>query len=674
MKNSSKKSQNTKSKSPTSKPFPTTQSTFDQSGSHSIDLDKCNSAINPLPLSSPMNASLMMASHVNQNKKIQQIDIVDFEFRPKKVNIEANTLVRWTIGENKAPHESGIYSSNTRNFVLVIDALEVESDLLVKGQSFEHCFTAAGIYEIGCSNYPRMKGKVEVCEEGKVNDPEMLQDMELQRRGLYKTSKQFEENFENQFSNKLSVQTAEKKKVKGIHPMVEHFPSYNPHDLQALINELHAQDLSQSKSTYREQQLQQLEKDEKEKPEKAPNLSNQFCLSDVKVNFLDSAGSFPEGGYEEYSSYSDYEYDKVSEFDLSNILKGRKISSPLSLPPVSIFEEQKVGESSNYMPQVINVFSVETGLKEEIEIEIEKERKEEVLGQSEGKIENNSEERVSDKSETKEIWQGKESVEKKGQENQENQLEKENVEEKKKKKKSKTKNKKKKKSGNIEEQGGNQHKQDIGSSLENKKDAVQTKSIEEMKDNVIVKEVQVKAKETVIEKQNDKINANQKEQVKSIVKEKSLGNVMRNGQDYNDGRDKKNKNKTEETTRRLKNTEQSKLRTEYVPKAVQSVDKGYKDKAKVVAVDKPQTPVVIEEKVELKSTQVEEKKFDKQISKSDEFFVFIKKNISEYINNNKRNSRNHKKYKVTRQEEPSSEELERVAMLKAFLLNSTLFF
>jgi len=197
----------------------------------------------PLPLSSPINALLPPVFQTHEST-LCEILISDFEFRPKHARARINSKVQWTIGENKTSHHSGIYSSENRNFVIGIPDLEEESDLLSRGQTFEFSFPKIGVFDVICSNYPRMQGKVEVYADDEDNTFKKVQH-EMKARGLLLSGKQLDEKFFGQNNTKPILASPPPKKIQEKYPSspyknLEEAHSEEDTNVQELLQELNA--------------------------------------------------------------------------------------------------------------------------------------------------------------------------------------------------------------------------------------------------------------------------------------------------------------------------------------------------------------------------------------------------------------------------------------------------
>jgi len=97
----------------------------------------------------------MMGGGVNPEEEPQvagvtAIDIEDFAFGPPNVRVTAGTTVTWTNRDSVG------------HTVTSEDGDELDSELLGKGESYEHTFTQPGTYAYYCKPHPYMKGLVTV--------------------------------------------------------------------------------------------------------------------------------------------------------------------------------------------------------------------------------------------------------------------------------------------------------------------------------------------------------------------------------------------------------------------------------------------------------------------------------------------------------------------------------
>ena len=121
-------------------------------------------------LSSSEYSSTSSSKESHGDNQAFEIQLKNFEFIPSNTKIKTNTLVKWIIAENISNHDSGIYDQANRKFVILINDLDVESDLLSENESFEYTFLIPGIYEMTCCNYKRVKGIIHVTDDFDKND------------------------------------------------------------------------------------------------------------------------------------------------------------------------------------------------------------------------------------------------------------------------------------------------------------------------------------------------------------------------------------------------------------------------------------------------------------------------------------------------------------------------
>ena len=77
-----------------------------------------------------------------------EIAISNFAFSQATLNIKAGEKVTWT-NQDSSPHTIISDSGN-----------EISSTSLSKGNSYEHAFSTAGIYNYHCGIHPNMKAKI----------------------------------------------------------------------------------------------------------------------------------------------------------------------------------------------------------------------------------------------------------------------------------------------------------------------------------------------------------------------------------------------------------------------------------------------------------------------------------------------------------------------------------
>ncbi len=84
---------------------------------------------------------------VSSNGKFVDVDIQNFAFNPKSVEISAGDAVRWT-NMDSADH--------------TVEGTIFTSGIISKGQNYKFQFTEPGVYNYECSIHPNMKGTVTV--------------------------------------------------------------------------------------------------------------------------------------------------------------------------------------------------------------------------------------------------------------------------------------------------------------------------------------------------------------------------------------------------------------------------------------------------------------------------------------------------------------------------------
>jgi hypothetical protein len=168
----------------------TTKTYVPKNSSKDLALSNSKSRDTNTPLQAISSESSSKTSSTSSNSKekdliIKEVLLADFKFSPKTLRIKTDTTVKWIIGENKNSHESGIYTMTTRSFVIRINDIDVESELLHKGESFVYTFDKAGTYEIECANYTRIKGVIEVYEDEAESMMSKLQENYRERVNLF---------------------------------------------------------------------------------------------------------------------------------------------------------------------------------------------------------------------------------------------------------------------------------------------------------------------------------------------------------------------------------------------------------------------------------------------------------------------------------------------------------
>lgn len=89
---------------------------------------------------------------VDNNLTNYSVNISNFAFEPKELNITVNSLVTWT-------------NNDTARHDIISDAgavSEIKSSLLNKGEMFTYNFTKAGDYPYHCGAHPSMVGIIHV--------------------------------------------------------------------------------------------------------------------------------------------------------------------------------------------------------------------------------------------------------------------------------------------------------------------------------------------------------------------------------------------------------------------------------------------------------------------------------------------------------------------------------
>lgn len=167
-------------------------------------------------------------------EQIKVVQLRNFEFDPRSLKVVCNTTVRWIIAENSASHESGIYSSKERFFILNICDLDIETDPLYHGGMFEYQFTTPGSFEITCANYMRVKGLIHVVSE--FDDKYYKIQSNFKDRFLFTTQRDYEDLLKGRESTKLKVNTnntdSDEDYLNNRRAMLD----IEPENLKALIN------------------------------------------------------------------------------------------------------------------------------------------------------------------------------------------------------------------------------------------------------------------------------------------------------------------------------------------------------------------------------------------------------------------------------------------------------
>jgi tyrosinase len=78
------------------------------------------------------------------------VDIRDFAYKPRRIDVPVGTEVTWTNRD---------YTAHT---VTADDGISFDSGPLSTGQTFRHTFTTAGVFDYHCAIHPDMRGKVVV--------------------------------------------------------------------------------------------------------------------------------------------------------------------------------------------------------------------------------------------------------------------------------------------------------------------------------------------------------------------------------------------------------------------------------------------------------------------------------------------------------------------------------
>lgn len=93
--------------------------------------------------------TITQTSQNNENLGIKQdISITGFAFNPKSITIPKGATVIWT---NLDSAEHTIISDNGN---------EINSNPILKSETFAHTFNTKGTYDYHCGIHPSMKGKI----------------------------------------------------------------------------------------------------------------------------------------------------------------------------------------------------------------------------------------------------------------------------------------------------------------------------------------------------------------------------------------------------------------------------------------------------------------------------------------------------------------------------------
>lgn len=94
-------------------------------------------------------AQAKMALQGTPTTGVTQIDLTNFAFTSPNIQIAVGTTITWTN------HDSTAHN-------VTFDQDGIASGILNQGQSFNHTFTAAGVYTYRCTFHPEMLGKITV--------------------------------------------------------------------------------------------------------------------------------------------------------------------------------------------------------------------------------------------------------------------------------------------------------------------------------------------------------------------------------------------------------------------------------------------------------------------------------------------------------------------------------
>lgn len=82
----------------------------------------------------------------------QVVEIRDYQFWPKTLQIKVGDTVRWVNREKRTSHS------------VLFPVLSLESERLFPDESWTRRFAAAGSYPYRCGPHPEMSGQIEVSE------------------------------------------------------------------------------------------------------------------------------------------------------------------------------------------------------------------------------------------------------------------------------------------------------------------------------------------------------------------------------------------------------------------------------------------------------------------------------------------------------------------------------
>ena len=213
-----------------------------------ISVQQNSSRIFAEKLLSSEYSNISSSKESNGDDQPFEIHLKNFEFIPGNPKIKINTLVKWIIAENISNHDSGIYDQANRKFVLLINDLDVESDLLSENETFEYKFLNAGIYEITCCNYKRVKGIIQVTDDFNKNDEYNLYKNYKNRIFFEKfdniiesvSSKNKNKPIQNSNSHQMNSDTYHERKIKF---------DINTENLEKLINDIDNERVEEIKDT-----------------------------------------------------------------------------------------------------------------------------------------------------------------------------------------------------------------------------------------------------------------------------------------------------------------------------------------------------------------------------------------------------------------------------------------
>lgn len=87
-------------------------------------------------------------------------EIRNLTFSNETIKIQKNDIVEYFVAKHNPSAYNSLYQEVKRFFILYIEEVDVESPSLYQSQNFCYRFREAGIYNVYCLNYPKMKQTV----------------------------------------------------------------------------------------------------------------------------------------------------------------------------------------------------------------------------------------------------------------------------------------------------------------------------------------------------------------------------------------------------------------------------------------------------------------------------------------------------------------------------------